>query len=144
MRHSASMTYALLSVILVCEATREINTKITLEWVDKQCVMTVQTLFYFLRNIINPYMTMKRRSSHTSSMSSSLCLRSADDITIYCWWLHNAITQHENCDTSTWRAISNSLEIDFMHCQIEGQLCKNKFLTDSIFSQQCCHMQNLS
>ena len=37
-----------------CVATREINTKITLEWAHKQFVTRVHTLFYFLHDITNP------------------------------------------------------------------------------------------
>ena len=36
-----------------CEATREINTKITLKWAQKQFVASVHTLFYFLHDITN-------------------------------------------------------------------------------------------
>ena len=36
------------------EATREINTNITLEWAQKQFVTTVDTLSYFLHDITNP------------------------------------------------------------------------------------------
>ena len=37
-----------------CVATREINTKITLEWAHKQFVTRVHTLFYFLHDITSP------------------------------------------------------------------------------------------
>ena len=37
-----------------CEAAREINTKITLKWAQKQFVARVHTLFYFLDDITNP------------------------------------------------------------------------------------------
>ena len=37
-----------------CEATREINTKITLEWGQKQFVTRVHVLIYFLHNRTNP------------------------------------------------------------------------------------------
>ena len=37
-----------------CEVTREINTKITLKWAQKQFVTRVYTLFYFLQDIMNP------------------------------------------------------------------------------------------
>ena len=36
------------------EATREINTKITLEWGQKQFVTRVHTLLYFLHDVTNP------------------------------------------------------------------------------------------
>ena len=37
------------------EAMRELNIKITLEWVHKQFAMTIHTSFYFLHDMINPY-----------------------------------------------------------------------------------------
>ena len=37
-----------------CEASREMNTKITLEWAQKQFVTRVHTLFYFLHDKANP------------------------------------------------------------------------------------------
>ena len=37
-----------------CEATRETNTKMTLEWAHEQFVTRVHTLFYFLHDITNP------------------------------------------------------------------------------------------
>ena len=36
------------------EATREINTRITLEWEQKLFITSVHTLFYFLHDITNP------------------------------------------------------------------------------------------
>ena len=36
-----------------CEASREINTEITLEWAQKKSVTQVHTLFYFLHDITN-------------------------------------------------------------------------------------------
>ena len=40
-------------------------------------------------------------------------LRSDDDVTIYSWWRHNAIKWPNCCDASRWKAISNSLDINF-------------------------------
>ena len=37
-----------------CEATREINTKLTLGWEQKKFVTRVHTLFHFLHDITNP------------------------------------------------------------------------------------------
>ena len=65
-----------------CEATREINTKITLEWAQKQFVTRVHALFYFLHDITNPNMTIM-------PLSHSFGFRSAGDVTIACWWRHN-------------------------------------------------------
>ena len=48
---------------------------------------------------------------------------------MFCWWRHNrlAMTSQwpDNCDANTWQAISNSLDIDFIHCDIHGRSCKN-------------------
>ena len=41
-------------LVLICKATREINTKITLEWAQKRFDMRAHTLFYFLHDITNP------------------------------------------------------------------------------------------
>ena len=46
-----------------CGATKEINTKITLERVREQFVVSVNTVFYFLPDIIYPYITIIKRSS---------------------------------------------------------------------------------
>ena len=72
-----------------CEATREINTKITLEWAQKRFVTRVHTLFYFLHDITNPYMTTKRRALHIVSVPYLLDFRCAGDVIIDCWWHHN-------------------------------------------------------
>ena len=37
-----------------CEATRELNPQITLEWAQKRFVTRVHTLFYILHDITNP------------------------------------------------------------------------------------------
>ena len=58
-------------------------------------------------------MTIKRRSLHIVPVSHSLSLRSANDVTIDCWWRHN--------DQITWKVISNSLDIDFIHGDIHGR-----------------------
>ena len=71
-----------------CKATREINTKMTLEWTQKQFVTRVHILFHFLHDITNPYMVIKRRSLHIVPVPHSLGFRSADDVTIDCWWRH--------------------------------------------------------
>ena len=82
---------------LSCDATRKINTKITLKWAHKQFVTAVHTLFYFLHNIRNPYMVIKKISSHINSMPHMLCWHSVDDITIVCAMLvmmSELIVQH--------------------------------------------------
>ena len=104
-----------------CEATREINTKTTLEWAQKQFVTRVHTLFYFLHDITNPQITIKMTIfSHRPCVS--LVRFSA------CWWHHNWLLMTsqwpDNCDTITWIVISNSLDIDFIHGGIHGRSCK--------------------
>ena len=69
--------------------SRIANIKITLEWAHKQFVTRVHTLFNFLRGIRIHKWRWKRRSSHIDFVSRSPCLRSADDVTIHCWWRHN-------------------------------------------------------
>ena len=83
---------------LSCEATREINTKITLEWVQKQFVRRVHTLFYFLHDITNPYMMIKM-TILTDRPRVSLAMFS------FWWWCHNQLLMMsqwpDNCDTIT-------------------------------------------
>ena len=104
-----------------CAATKEINTKITLEWAHKQFVTRVHTLFYFLHDITNPWMALKQGSSHIIPVFHSLALRSAGDVTIDWRWRHN----DQTIVTTTWQMISNSLDIDFIHGDIHGRSCKN-------------------
>ena len=114
-----------------CEATREINTKITLEWAQKRFVTRVHTLFYFLHNITNQYMTIKTTSftyrPHVSTIRFS-----------FCWWLHSRLLMTsqwpDSCDAIMWIVISNSLNIDFIHGDIHGRSCKKFFhYTSSCF-----------
>ena len=115
-----------------CAATREINTKITLEWVHKQFVTRVHTLFYFLHNMTNPWMTLKRGSSHIIPV---MCLTRFT----LCWWRHNrlAMTSQwpDNCDANTWQVISNELDIDFIHGDIHGRSHKNKLLPGPMLTE---------
>ena len=62
-----------------CEATREINTKITFEWAQKQFVATVHALFYFLHDMMNSNMTISfaEFTFYWSRLSQSI----ADDVT---------------------------------------------------------------
>ena len=67
---------------MACEATREINTKITAKWAHKQFVTTVS---YFISYTTQE--TNKWRSSHTDSVWApclACCLLSDDDATIGC------------------------------------------------------------
>ena len=49
---------------LSCKATGTINTKMILEWVHKQFVTTAHILFYFLHDIVNPCMVIKKPTLH--------------------------------------------------------------------------------
>ena len=77
------------SCLLWCFTTREINTKITLEWELKQFVTRVHTLYYFLHNIRIHKWRWRQRSSHIASVSSLCSSRCAADVTIDCWWRYN-------------------------------------------------------
>ena len=103
------------------EATREINTKITLEWAQKRFVMRVHTLFNFLHDITNPSMTIKS-TSFTHRPRVSLAYFS------FCWGRHNRLLMTslwpDNCDAITWIVIFNSLDIYFIHGDIHGRSCK--------------------
>ena len=104
-----------------CAATSEMNTKRTLEWAHKQFVATVHTLFYFLHNIMNPWMTLKTRIFACHPRVSIARFT-------FCWWRHNWLAMmsqwQDKCDANTWQVISNSLEIDFIHGDIHGRSCK--------------------
>ena len=52
-----------------CEATMEIDTKITTQWAQKQFITRVHTLFYFLHDITDPQMTI-----NDDLFTSSPCL----------------------------------------------------------------------
>ena len=105
-----------------CTSTGEINTKIKLEWAQKQFITQVHTLLYFLHDITNPYMMIKmtifRHRPHVSLAQF-----------LFCWWCHNRLLMMsqwpDNCDTITWIVISNSLDIDFIDGDIHGRSCKN-------------------
>ena len=107
----------------ICEATKEINTKITLEWEQNQFVMRVHALINFLLDIMNPQMMIKMtiltHCPHVSLTRFS-----------FCWWHHNQLLMTsqwpDNCDVIMWIMIPNSLDIDFIHADIHGHSCKNK------------------
>ena len=73
-----------------CEATREINTKITLEWAQKQFNTRVHTSFYFFHDKTNPWITIKtmiftHRHRVSLAQFSLLLMTSqsiADDVTM--------------------------------------------------------------
>ena len=56
----------------------------------------------------------------------------------FCWWRHNRVLMMsqwpDNCDTITWKVISNSLDIDFIHGDIHGRSFKNIGLKTLLYS----------
>ena len=92
-----------------CAATREITTKITLQWVHKQFVTRVHTLFYFLHDTTNAQMTIK------TGIFTHGPLVSIVRFTL-CWWHHNRLPMMSQWpdyrDATTWQVISNSLDVD--------------------------------
>ena len=105
---------------LCCKATREINTKITLQWAQEQFVMRVQKLFYFLHDITRPQMMIKM-TIFTHHPRVSLAQFS------FCWWCHSQLLMTsqwpDNCDVIMLIVLSNSLDIDFIQF-IHSRLCK--------------------
>ena len=105
-----------------CWATREINTKIRLEWAHKQFITSVHALYYFLHDITNPKMTLKVRIfTHHPHVSLARFT--------FCWWRHNrlVVTSQwpDNCDENTWQVISNSLDIDLITAILMARRIRN-------------------
>ena len=63
-----------------CEATKEINTKITLEWAQKRLVTRVHTLFYFLHDKTNPWMTPQLIAEDVTITRQLWCNHANNDI----------------------------------------------------------------
>ena len=103
-----------------CETTREINTKITLEWAQKQFVMRVHISF----------LTRHKQSiddnKNDDPSTSSPCLTHS---VFVCWWRPNRFLMTSqwphNCDVITWIVISSSLDFDFIIGDIHGLSGKN-------------------
>ena len=87
-------------------ATRGINIKIRLERAHKQLFTRIQTLFISTHR---PHVSLARST--------------------FWWWRHNRLLMMiqwpDNCDASTCKVVSNSLDIDFIHGDIHGRSCKN-------------------
>ena len=97
-----------------CEATRETNTKITLEWAQKRFV---------LHDITNLWTTIKTTSCTHRPLVSFARFS-------FCWWCHNRLLMTsqwpDHCDAITWIMISNSLDIDlFMAIFTFGRVRKS-------------------
>ena len=121
--------YVLTRVLFWC-----LYPKITLEWAHKQFVTRVHTLFYFLHDTTNPWMTLTTRIfTHHPRVSLARLT--------FCWWRHNRLAMTwqwpDNCDANTWQVISNSLDIDFIHGDIHGRSCKKSLLTCLCINMYC-------
>ena len=86
-----------------CEATSEINTKITLEWAQKQFVTRVHASFCFFW----------------------FCWRRHNRLLMTSQW-------PDNCDAIMCIVISNSIDIDFIHGDIHGRSCKKKYFSTQL------------
>ena len=109
-----------------CEATRGINTKITLEWAQKQFVTRVHTLCYFLHDVTNPWITIKT-TIFTHRPRVWLARFS------FCWWRHNRLLMTsqwpDNCVAITWIVISNSLDMSLVTAIFTAGRVGTRFLT---------------
>ena len=124
----------------------KMNTHQNNTWVHKQCVTTVYIYIYIILfltwHTIFIGMAIKRWSSYINVVSSYLCLRSAGDVTMYCWWRQKAITRPDKWDASTWKSISNSLYVDFIEGHMHG---RSIFLSNYIYLRSydtCCSKAN--
>ena len=87
------------------EATRETDSKITLEGSHEQFLTRIHALYHFLHDTTKPSMTIK-----TTIFTHRPCVSFA--YVAFCLWRHDRlrITSQwpDNCDASTWQVISNS------------------------------------
>ena len=107
-----------------CKAMREINTKITLEWVHKQFIMRVVTSFHFLHMMNDDendnLHTLTLWFTHSVYIQLMTSQSIANDVT-------KCFVQCNNCDMHMWKEISNSLDINVIHGHIQGLSCKKYF-----------------
>ena len=100
-----------------CETTREINTKITLEWAQKQFVTRAYIILFLTQH----------NESINDNKNDNPPRASLARFTFY-WWRRNRLLMTsqwpDNCDAIKWIVISNSLDIDFIHGDIHGRSCK--------------------
>ena len=95
-------------------------------------------LYPSLRKNHLPFCWLLKKKNPPLSKVKSMILRSnifkANEIFftgfMFCWWRHNRLAMMsqwpDNCDANTWQVISNSLDIDFIHCDIHGRSWKKK------------------
>ena len=114
----ANCLYAQERVILVfpsCAPTGEINTNITLEWVHKQFITSIHTLFLFLT----------RQNESTNDDKTMIFIHRLRDslarFTFYRWRHNRSLMTSQwpdTCDTITRIVISNLLDTVFIHGDI--------------------------
>ena len=113
------------------KATREINTKITLNWAQKQFITRVHTLLYFLHDIMNPSVKIK-------TMIFTHCPHVSFAQFLFYWWRHNQLWMTsqwpDNCDLIMWIVIYNSIDINFILLHIQGWSCRKI----NYFVVTCC------
>ena len=106
-----------------CEATREINTKITLARVSAETNRQEKTyiILFFTRHnesINDDKSTIFTRRPHVSLVWF-----------LFSWRRHNRLLMTsqlpDNCDAITWVVIFNQLDINFVHGDIHCRSCKN-------------------
>ena len=135
-----------------CAATREINTKITLELARKLFVTKVHTFILFLT----------RNNEPTNDDKTTIfinCPYGSRARSMFCRWRHNRLRMMslwpDNCDAITWIVIYNSLDIDFLTVIFTAGRVRNlEKLTHISWGYRannathsislCCHSGNVS
>ena len=101
---------------LMCAATREINTKLTLEWPHERYVTRVRTS-------LSSYMTWRihKRPLNGGLHTLSPCLTPSIYVARQLW-------------RGPLKVISNSLDVNFIHCHIFGRSCKKMHVINFVWS----------
>ena len=73
---------------------------------------------------------------------------------LFCWWRHNRLLMTaqwpDNCDAITWIVICDSLDIDFIHCDIRANVqtemrfgvAQLLFTTPNLWKQELCYSKS--
>ena len=94
------------------------NTQVSAETVSHETKYIILFLTWYNVSINDD---KHRRYLHNVPVYHSLVFRSADDFNR----LLMASLWPDNCHAITWIVISKSLDIDYVHGDIQGRLCKN-------------------
>ena len=115
----------------------EINTKVTLGSAQKLFVTKIPALFitYTTYRSIND----ENDDPHTSPPFSLALIT-------FCRWRHNRLPMTsqlvDSYDASSWKVISNSSDVDFIHGYIHDRSCKKTSFFQSLIisrSRHCIH-----